>query len=34
MIRKSTNPDRIPQHIDVFDFELGPDELAHIDRLD
>jgi diketogulonate reductase-like aldo/keto reductase len=34
VIPKSTNADRIAQNIDVFDFELGNDELANIDRLD
>ena len=34
VIPKSTNAERIAQNIDVFDFELGNDELANIDRLD
>lgn len=34
VIPKSTNADRIAQNIDVFDVELGPDDLARIDRLD
>lgn len=33
-IPKSTNPSRIAQNFDVFDFELGADELASIDALD
>jgi diketogulonate reductase-like aldo/keto reductase len=33
-IPKSTNPARIAQNIDVFDFKLGADELAAIDALD
>ena len=33
-IPKSTNPARIAQNIDVFDFELGADELTAIDALD
>jgi len=32
-IPKSTNPARIAQNVDVFDFELGADELAAIDGL-
>lgn len=34
VIPKSTNPQRIAQNIDAFDFELGTDELANIDGLD
>jgi 2,5-diketo-D-gluconate reductase A len=34
VIPKSTNPDRIAQNIDVFDFELDADQLTSIDRLD
>lgn len=33
-IPKSTNPQRIGENVDVFDFELGSDELAEIDALD
>ncbi|MCS5714285.1 aldo/keto reductase [Herbiconiux sp. CPCC 205716] len=33
-IPKSTNPLRIAENFDVFDFELTPDELARIDALD
>ncbi|QNE48174.1 aldo/keto reductase [Glaciihabitans sp. INWT7] len=33
-IPKSTNPERITQNIDVFDFELATDELSDIDALD
>ena len=33
-IPKSTNPARIAQNIDVFDFKLGADELAALDALD
>lgn len=34
VIPKSTNAQRIAQNINVFDFELGTDELAKIDGLD
>lgn len=34
VIPKSTNPDRIAQNIDVFDFELNASELTAIDALD
>ena len=33
-IPKSTNPDRIAENFDVFDFELTADQLASIDALD
>ena len=34
VIPKSTKPSRIAENIDVFDFELTPDELTAIDALD
>ena len=34
VIPKSTDPQRITENIDVFDFELATDELAAIDALD
>ena len=34
MIPKSTNAQRIAENIDVFDFDLTPDQLAAIDALD
>jgi len=34
VIPKSTKAERIAQNIDVFDFELGTDELAAIDGLE
>jgi diketogulonate reductase-like aldo/keto reductase len=34
VIPKSTNPARIAENIDVFDFDLRTDELAAIDALD
>ena len=33
-IPRSANPDRIAQNIDIFDFELGTDEIAAISALD
>jgi diketogulonate reductase-like aldo/keto reductase len=32
-IPRSANPDRIRENLDVFDFELSPDEMARIDAL-
>ena len=34
VIPKSTKPQRIAENIDVFDFQLGADEVAAIDALD
>ena len=34
VIPKSTNPERIRQNIDVFDFSLSHDEMAELDGLD
>ncbi|PCH42364.1 aldo-keto reductase [Wolfiporia cocos MD-104 SS10] len=31
---KSENPERIKSNINVYDFELSPDEIAHLDSLD
>ncbi|MCX5395535.1 aldo/keto reductase [Streptomyces sp. NBC_00102] len=33
-IPKSTNPSRIAENLDVFDFQLGDDDLARLDALD
>jgi 2,5-diketo-D-gluconate reductase A len=33
-IPKSTNPARIAENFDVFDFELSTDEITQIDALD
>lgn len=34
VIPKSGNPDRIKANIDIFDFELQPDDLKKLDALD
>ncbi|GHA65821.1 hypothetical protein GCM10010372_76910 [Streptomyces tauricus] len=34
MIPKSTDPGRIAQNLDVFDFTLDDDEMTRIDALD
>jgi diketogulonate reductase-like aldo/keto reductase len=34
VIPKSTKPHRITENLDVFDFELGADELTAIDALE
>jgi len=34
VIPKSVNPSRIASTLDVFDFELGPDDRASISSLD
>ena len=34
VIPRSSNPDRIKENIDVFDFELTDDEMAQINQLD
>ena len=34
VIPRSVSPERIRQNIDVFDFQMSPDDVARIDRLD